>query len=150
MTAISRKEKAIATVVASSHRDVLTERELLSSQLKSRRPQLLPRRPIFWCCDAWMDETSHASDLKKLLQCLLQRWEEPRRRSWQAHKNIAISAQQESVQSGIWIYFQFRNRKGGNEIVQRKWLFPQQTYQPRSSLLASTWNECEDNCSLQK
>ena len=111
MTAISRKEKAIAAVVASSHRDLLTDRELISSQLKSRRPQLLPRRPIFWCCDAWMDETSPASDLQKLLQCLLQRGEKPRRRSWQAHENIAIPAQQESVQSGIWIYFQFRNRK---------------------------------------
>ena len=47
MTAISTKEITIATVDASSHRDVLTERELLSSQLKSRRQQLLPRRPIF-------------------------------------------------------------------------------------------------------
>ena len=47
MTAISRKEIAIATVDASSHRDLLTDRELLSSQLKSRRLQLLPRRPIF-------------------------------------------------------------------------------------------------------
>ena len=47
MTAISTKEITIATVDASSHRDLLTERELLSSQLKSRGPQLLPRRPIF-------------------------------------------------------------------------------------------------------
>ena len=47
MTSISTKEIALATVDASSHRDVLTERELLSSQLKSRRPQLLPCRPIF-------------------------------------------------------------------------------------------------------
>ena len=41
MTAISTKEIAIATVDASSHRDVLTARELLSSQLKSRGPQLI-------------------------------------------------------------------------------------------------------------
>ena len=54
MRAISTKEIPIATVVASSHRDLLTDRELPSSQLKSRRPQLLPRRPIFWCCDAWI------------------------------------------------------------------------------------------------
>ena len=52
MTAISTKEITIATVDSSSNRNVLTERELTSLQLKSIRPQLLPRRPIFSCCDA--------------------------------------------------------------------------------------------------
>ena len=48
MRAINRKEIAIATVaVASPHTELLTERGLISTQLKSRRQQLLPRRPIF-------------------------------------------------------------------------------------------------------
>ena len=47
MTAISTQNITIATAVARSNRDVSTEGELLSSQLKSRRQQLLPRRPMF-------------------------------------------------------------------------------------------------------
>ena len=42
----SIKEIPIATVDASSHRDLLTDRELMSSQLKSRRPQLLAVGPF--------------------------------------------------------------------------------------------------------
>ena len=47
MTAISTKEIPIAAVDASLHGDLLSARDLISSQLKSRRQQLLPRRPIF-------------------------------------------------------------------------------------------------------
>ena len=47
MTAISTKEIPIAAVDASSHRDLLTARELISSKLKSRRQHYYPVGPFF-------------------------------------------------------------------------------------------------------